>query len=84
MASASSDSVPVDDIEYLLTCTMCSETLNEPRSLPCLHNFCKVCLGKYIKYFLVSTHLVACVFPSIFLCKICYIYTVDENYHVRY
>ena len=46
MASTSSDSVPVDDVKYLLTCSMCTETLNEPRSLPCLHNFCKVCLGK--------------------------------------
>ena len=46
--SASSDSVPVDEIKDLLTCSMCSETLNDPRSLPCLHNFCKVCLGEYI------------------------------------
>ena len=48
MASASSDSVSVDDIKDLLTCTLCSESLIEPRSLPCLHNFCKVCLGEYI------------------------------------
>ena len=48
MASASSDSVSVDDIKDLLTCTLCSESLIEPRSLPCLHNFCKVCLGAYI------------------------------------
>ena len=61
MASASSDSVPVDDIKYLLTCSMCSETLNEPRSLPCLHNFCKVCLGKYI-YLFQCICLLACIF----------------------
>ena len=50
MASASSDSVPVDDIKDLLTCSMCSETLNEPKSLSCLHNFCKSCLGEYINF----------------------------------
>ena len=48
MASASPDSVPVDDIKDLLTCSMCSEALNEPKSLSCLHNFCKACLGEYI------------------------------------
>ena len=47
MASASSlDSVA--EIEDLLTCSICSETLTEPRSLHCFHNFCKVCLGKYV------------------------------------
>jgi hypothetical protein len=50
MESASSDSVPVDEINELLTCCMCLETLQEPRSLACFHNFCKVCLGEY--YFL--------------------------------
>ena len=28
---------------------ICSETLNEPRCLHCFHNFCKVCLGKYVE-----------------------------------
>ena len=48
MESASSDSVPVDDIKDLLTCSLCSRTLNDPKSLPCLHNFCKSCLGEFI------------------------------------
>ena len=38
MASASSESVPVDEINELLTCCMCLETLQEPRSLACFHN----------------------------------------------
>ena len=37
----------IDDLHHLLTCSMCSETLNEPRCLPCCHNFCKACLGRY-------------------------------------
>jgi hypothetical protein len=52
MASASSDSVPVDEIKDLLTCSMCLQTLTEPRSLPCLHNFCGECLGAYIFFVL--------------------------------
>ena len=54
MESASSDSVDVDEIKDLLTCSLCSRTLNEPRILPCLHNFCQVCLGEFLclKYLL--------------------------------
>ena len=48
MASDSSDSGSVDEILDLMTCSLCSKTLDEPRSLPCFHNFCKVCLGEYI------------------------------------
>ena len=36
------------EIDDLLKCSMCSKTLTEPRSLQCLHNFCKVCLEKYV------------------------------------
>ena len=46
MASDSSDGGSFDDIKDLLTCSLCSRTLNEPRILPCFHNFCKVCLGE--------------------------------------
>ena len=74
MASASSDSVPVDDIKYLLTCSMCTETLNEPRSLPCLHNFCKVCLGEYIYLFQRI-----CLLAYIFVQNLLHIYTVHET-----
>ena len=48
MVSVSLDSVSVDELKDLLTCSLCSKTLNEPRSLSCLHSFCKVCLGEYI------------------------------------
>ena len=59
--SASPDSVPVDEIKDLLTCSLCSKTLNEPRSLSCLHNFCKVCLGECI--FLVRMFLSMLTIP---------------------
>ena len=48
MESASSDSVDVDEIKDLLTCSLCSRTLNEPRILPCFHKFCEVCLGEFL------------------------------------
>ena len=47
MATASSlDSAA--EIEELLKCSLCTEPLSEPRSLHCLHSFCKVCLQKYV------------------------------------
>ena len=47
MANIVSDNVAVDEIKDLLTCTLCSEILSEPRNLSCLHNFCKSCLGEW-------------------------------------
>ena len=45
-----SDALPVDEIESLLTCSICLETLNDPRTLPyCFHSFCKCCLEKFVK-----------------------------------
>ena len=46
MANIVSDNVAVDEIKDLLTCSLCSEILSESRSLSCLHNFCKSCLGE--------------------------------------
>jgi hypothetical protein len=48
MAEASSVDSAAENIDVLLTCSMCKKPLDEPRSLHCFHNFCKVCLGKYI------------------------------------
>ena len=46
---ASSRSVSVDELDALLECPICMERLTSPRSLPCFHNFCKVCLEKYVE-----------------------------------
>ncbi len=48
MASAP-DPAPVERMEELLTCSFCKQTLNEPRTLPCFHSFCKKCLLIYTR-----------------------------------
>ncbi|XP_063443368.1 E3 ubiquitin-protein ligase TRIM71-like [Mytilus trossulus] len=32
----------------VLTCPICLETLKTPKSLPCLHSFCEICIGEFI------------------------------------
>ena len=46
---ASSRNVSLDELESLLECPICMERINDSRSLPCFHNFCKVCLHKYVE-----------------------------------
>ena len=36
-------------LESLLECSVCLETVNDPRTLPCFHSFCKVCLEKIVR-----------------------------------
>ena len=40
---------PIYQIEENLECTVCLERLNDPRTLPCCHSFCKVCLEGVVK-----------------------------------
>ncbi|XP_076086412.1 uncharacterized protein LOC143057066 [Mytilus galloprovincialis] len=37
-----------DNLDDLLTCSICLETFREPKYLPCLHTFCKTCINTYI------------------------------------
>ena len=48
MAAAPDDSL-VDQMETYLTCSICLETLQDPRTLPCFHSFCQCCLEKFVK-----------------------------------
>ena len=50
MASASS-MLPSDqrqDLKSLLECSICLETFDDPRTLACLHSFCKKCLENFV------------------------------------
>jgi hypothetical protein len=50
MASASS-MLPTDqrqDLKNLLECSICLETFDDPRTLLCLHSFCKKCLENFV------------------------------------
>ena len=40
---------PVNQLEENLLCTVCLEVLRDPRTLPCFHSFCKVCLEAVVK-----------------------------------
>ena len=40
---------PIYQIEENLECTVCLKRLNDPRTLPCCHSFCKVCLEGVVK-----------------------------------
>lgn len=42
------EAVLVDQLEDLLTCSICLETLSEPRTLSCFHSFCRCCLEKFV------------------------------------
>ena len=48
MATAS-DATLSKQMEELLRCAICNETLEEPRTLGCFHSFCKKCLAKYVE-----------------------------------
>ena len=47
--ACSLDTDPINQIEENLRCTVCKERLNDPRTLPCWHSFCKVCLEDVVK-----------------------------------
>ena len=46
--AACSDSIPVDKVESLLCCSICLERVQDPRTLPCFHSYCKHCLENYV------------------------------------
>ena len=47
--ACSLDTDPINQLEENLECTVCRERLNDPRTLPCCHSFCKVCLEGVVK-----------------------------------
>ena len=77
MATAS-DPAPVKQLEMMLECSICTETLTQPRTLSCFHSFCSHCLENF-----VATHRKKAVkakakVPEIFECPVC-----RTEFHVK-
>ncbi|CAC5391470.1 unnamed protein product [Mytilus coruscus] len=51
----------------IFTCPICLEKLKSPKSLPCSHNFCEVCIGEFI----LSTECRTGHKLSSYLCPVC-------------
>ena len=43
------ESDPINELEENLQCTVCLETLKDPRTLPCCHSFCQACLEDVVQ-----------------------------------
>ena len=51
---ASEGGVPVDKVEWQrieddITCSVCGDLFTDPKTIPCLHTFCKQCIEKSIE-----------------------------------
>ena len=49
MATSTSDSELAKQVQDLVKCSICLETLRQPRTLPCSHTFCHECLTNWVK-----------------------------------
>ena len=47
--ASSIDAIPTEALETLLECSVCLETLNDPRTLSCFHSFCRCCLENFVQ-----------------------------------
>ncbi|XP_028391845.1 E3 ubiquitin-protein ligase TRIM33-like isoform X2 [Dendronephthya gigantea] len=70
MATAS-DLASVKQMETLLQCSVCMETLTQPRTLSCYHSFCKHCLENYVAAQREKAVEAKAKVPEIFECPLC-------------
>ena len=47
--ASSINAISTKALETLLECSVCLETLNDPRTLSCFHSFCRCCLEKFVQ-----------------------------------
>ena len=47
--ASSMDAIPTEALETLVECSVCLGRLNNPRTLPCFHSFCRCCLEKFVQ-----------------------------------
>ncbi|XP_028416258.1 E3 ubiquitin-protein ligase TRIM33-like [Dendronephthya gigantea] len=65
------DPAPVTQMEALLQCSVCMETLTQPRTLSCYHSFCKHCLENYVAAQREKAVEAKEKVPEIFECPLC-------------
>ena len=77
MASAPPDPA-VKQMEMLLECCFCTETLTKPRTLSCFHSFCHHCLERFVVTRREDAVKAGTKVPEIFECPIC-----RTEFHVK-
>ena len=77
MASAPPDPA-VKQMEMLLECCFCTETLTKPRTLSCFHSFCHHCLERYVVTRREDAVKAGTKVPETFECPIC-----RTEFHVK-
>lgn len=60
--------------EEFLSCPICTEEYNDPRSLPCLHTFCLNCIADHIDSNTKGVHV-----PKGFDCPKCHQFVDSPN-----
>ena len=75
MATAS-DLSHVKQMETLLECSICNETLTQPRTLSCFHSYCKHCLDNFVAT--RRRKAVRAKEPDIFECPLC-----QTEFHIK-
>ena len=68
----------VQEMETLLECCFCTETLTKPRTLSCFHSFCHNCLERYVATRREDAVKAGTKVPEIFECPIC-----RTEFHVK-
>ena len=65
------DPDPVKQMETLLECSICMETLTQPRTLSCYHSFCKHCLENFVAALRLKAVEAEAKVPEVFQCPVC-------------
>lgn len=68
---ADAKNTTLNKIRRELTCCICTKLLEEPKSLPCLHNCCLKCLDDYVKTRILDEERPGGDSRDILICPVC-------------